>query len=1226
MSDNALNEGQHLAVYSRDCSILVSAPAGSGKTKILVNRILSLLEEDFYHLDQLLVLTFTNAAALEMKQRLQQQLDKRLQESLPSDIKDHLTLQKQKLTTAYITNFHGFCSTLLKQYGYLMGVASDFEITSDPTLIKHQILDTCITDWLQQDAFKVFASTYFSEYHFKNFKSMIFKFLNLKNTIYHFDQYMQDTKQSIYLSIIESSSMNQWKLKEQVIKELKDCALEGRNKVVELKNFCQRNNLTFFYQNPYTDKKRRELKTPFDVYLGYYTNILEVLQSNDLDTIIAKGNSTLEKSYTIPWNDDTRLFQKEYNSKKAVLNKHFSSTFEDIIYQNQEECKVVMETSWQAIAYLEQLMEAFDKAYSAYKKQHNLLDFNDLEQYTLTLLEPEYHIADTLYHQLKEIMIDEYQDTNQIQETLIMKIAKNKEPNVPCFMVGDMKQSIYRFREADPQIFNQKYENYATNSTIAKYRRIDLKFNYRSNKIVLDSVNYIFNQLMDKEIGGLAYYHDDSAKLNYDYLRKEGCQTEQQTQEVIKRLQKEERFSTELLLTNKSTGATPSSEYEAIMVAKRISEMVGHLSLDDYKVKTRLTAYKDIVVLMRNATEFITFKKVFDRYNIPSNIVLSQGFLSATEIIDSIYVLKAIDNHLDDIAFTSLLTGHFAISHFDEDFLLTIKQSEGHCMYDQFVYYLEHQGSNDIRGQAFMQYYQSLVMYSKNHTVKQTMELFYQDSEYPIFVASLINGKQRHANIELFLEKLSSKKKQDLHTVVVELSQQLDGNVTMSPSPVLSNNDNVVSFMTIHKSKGLEFPIVFVSQMHRQFNKQDARSRMIADKNLGISLKPRVLKEFSNYPKEIVEYENKYRNLLAHMQSKEMINEEMRILYVALTRASQKLICTGVIEGPEIFITWQEALLNNDDEMMHDSSDTTLLYRNIRKSNSYLDWMGLSIMRHPTFINKCKQKDWSHGVADNIVNTLKQNSDTLAIYQNPNNDFDNTMHALFDVQYIDSSKIDTFSIENTKSIISIDEQTRTMFKNYQYPKSNTLEKTIAVTKKIHDGDRIFQREDYDEETAPLIHANIRGTLIHSVLEHLPVDKEIDIEKQLNILYNSGLYSDVDIEVIKDYQQHIIDFIHSDVYLLMTNSKVYKEKNFSFIDDSNQIIHGIFDVVCLQDTMVTIIDYKTDRIKQDTSKETLLALHKEQMDYYILVLSKIFSNYQIQAIVYYLHINTYVTIS
>ena len=212
MPINPLNSGQEEAVTSRGCSILVSAPAGSGKTKILVNRIMALIEEDGYNVDQLLVLTFTNAAALEMKQRLQVSLDQRLQENISDSLKQHLLKQKQLLPKAYITNFHGFCSTLLKQYGYLIDLNSNFDITSDPTLIKHQILDQCIAKWVNDDQFIDFVNTYFPDYYFGKFKNAIFKFENLSNTIYNFDQYIDDIKTNIYDHIINNNedSINTW--------------------------------------------------------------------------------------------------------------------------------------------------------------------------------------------------------------------------------------------------------------------------------------------------------------------------------------------------------------------------------------------------------------------------------------------------------------------------------------------------------------------------------------------------------------------------------------------------------------------------------------------------------------------------------------------------------------------------------------------------------------------------------------------------------------------------------------------------------------------------------------------------------------------------------------------------------------------------------------------------------------------------------------------------------
>ena len=205
MPISPLNDGQYEAVITRNCSILVSAPAGSGKTKILVNRILALIEEENYNVDELLVLTFTNAAALEMKQRLQVALDQRLQDDITNELSNHLLKQKQLLPKAYITNFHGFCSTLLKQYGYLIGINSKFDICTDPTTIKHHILDQCIEKWINDDEFMEFINLYFPEYYFKSFKNAILKFENLSNTIYNFYDYINEIEKNIYDHIINGN-------------------------------------------------------------------------------------------------------------------------------------------------------------------------------------------------------------------------------------------------------------------------------------------------------------------------------------------------------------------------------------------------------------------------------------------------------------------------------------------------------------------------------------------------------------------------------------------------------------------------------------------------------------------------------------------------------------------------------------------------------------------------------------------------------------------------------------------------------------------------------------------------------------------------------------------------------------------------------------------------------------------------------------------------------------
>ena len=1232
MPINPLNSGQEEAVTSRGCSILVSAPAGSGKTKILVNRIMALIEEDGYNVDQLLVLTFTNAAALEMKQRLQVSLDQRLQENISDSLKQHLLKQKQLLPKAYITNFHGFCSTLLKQYGYLIDLNSNFDITSDPTLIKHQILDQCIAKWVNDDQFIDFVNTYFPDYYFGKFKNAIFKFENLSNTIYNFDQYIDDIKTNIYDHIINNNedSINTWPITRPIISLLKKQAIMGINKVYELANFADSHNLGFYCQNPFdSNSKKGSMPTPFDAHLKYYYDVIKAIESNNLTEIIRASNAKLIKSYDSRglFNEDNEEYKAKYNSLKTNVIKFYRDKFNDLVYDDFEEFKKVLTTSIKPLEQLVFYQKEFKKAYQEYKQTNNLLDFNDLEANALKILEPQYGIVDLLYHQLKEIMIDEYQDTNQIQETLIDKIADYKEPKINRFMVGDMKQSIYRFREADPEIFNQKY---LTFNQIPNTKRIDLRYNYRSNKIVLDSVNYIFNQIMDQDIGGLDYYLDDSAKLNYDFLRKEGAKEVDEREEVTakasKRYDNETRFTSEVLLSYQTGTTNNDAELEAKMVAKKIQDMIGNLQLDNFDKTTRPANYRDIVVLMRNTRSFIAFKKIFNRYHIPSHIVLSQGFLQEPEIISMIHVLKAFNNHLDDIAFTSLLTGNYLISNFDENLIAKIKTDESLSMYDNLINYINEQKDNYEILEKFINYYHQMRDYFIYHSVKEGIEKFIDDSEYLTFLASLINGSQRVANIELFIEKLGEINDDSLNSITTKFTNMLENGIGVSPATVSSNDDNVVSFMTIHKSKGLEFPIVFVSNLQNKFNLQDAREQIISDKRLGIAIKPRVKVDLPPYRDVVVEYENKYRKVIASYQTNEAINEEMRIFYVALTRASQKLILTGLIKEPQDIIKYQEYVITNGTDFIKNPrcQDKVILYHNARMQNSYMDWLMVSLMSHDNIIEQGINKnllDSNH--EDELIEQIKHNFQTIMIHQNKNLIQDNTKHSKFSIKIFSHDDIEQQIIINNSQESKLDLKNYQHYNDFVYPYPTNLDKAIAVTRKIEDGDRSFSDISYDSNDIN-VDASTRGTIIHSFLEHLKIIPELDFKQEVIRLKESNLFNDDEWSIIERYLPHLQEFVASDVFSLMANSQhLYQEKEFSMLENG-QIIHGIFDVVCINNDEITVIDYKTDNLNKNTDDKTLIALHQPQLEYYKKILARIFKSAKIKAIVYYLHIDRYVS--
>lgn len=1195
--DKSLNDEQNLAVYSRGSSILVSAPAGSGKTKILVNRMMSLIEDDHINVDSLLVLTFTKAAALEMKQRLIDSLNKRIQ-VVDDSLKEHLEKQKLLLNDAYITNFHSFCSDLLSQYGYTIHLDSKFEIIENPSLIKENILNQCLEKWVKDENFYRFYQENYTGYQFDSFKEILFQLDNLSHTVYHFDDYLKEVKTHLYDRVIYDHTIEQTPFEQPLKRVLQEAFQEGYDSYLKLEDFCQTYGLGFYYEGT------KKLPAPHDVLESYFQNLKSCFEQEKYFSM----NIEIEKHRAGSYKDVDDTIKETYKSLLEKTKNTFSTAYKKCMPSSIEELSEILKISYHHLEIYLKYLKEFQKEYQAYKKSLSYLDFNDLEQYTLQLLSENHGVAEVLYKQFHEIMIDEYQDTNEIQENLILLISRFQEPEINRFMVGDMKQSIYRFRKADLDIFNEKYLSYGK---IDHNQRIDLKFNYRSNKIVLDSINYIFNAIMDTHYGGLEYDHDKHAQLNYDFLRKEKCDTDEKLKAAMLRYDQEKRFDSEIMLVLKPEDESVDMiEYEAKMIGKKIHDMVGKLDLDFYNGQ-RKASYKDIVVLMRNVANFITYKKVFDAISIPNLIVLTKGFFESNEILDCVYFLRALDNCLDDLAMVSLLKGNYKRTHFDENWLYLHKKE------DMSIYESLKQAT-DQEAIDFLNYYHDMQAYAQNHFVYETLEKFIRENEYDLFISSLYNGKQRLANVQLLIEMLKADEDLSLYQIVRKFEQTMVQGIDYKPA-TLSSDGDAVTFMTIHQSKGLEFPIVIVNQMNHQFNFADGKAPLIQDKNLGIILNPHQKQDLGDFHDVLIEYPHPLRGIFSTILDNETINEEMRILYVALTRASQKLILTGGLKEITMIEKWQKQVIDYGiDASCH------LLPATIRKSNQMLNWIMLAIIRHPDFIQQCLDFSLFDKKISNRYNLdeVRNNALQLQLYQEKQMQL-NTCHSKFHTSIIDIHTIDEYIYPQRK----IDNNYQDMYlknNSFVYQNKALFDKTVAVTSIIDDGNRFFERDDTEDLTS--LKATDRGTIVHLFLELLPLEKNLNFEEEFQKIIQYSSFDENARELLKKYKPHLEHFIESDVYQLMLNSQYcYKEKEFSFLNENKQIIHGIFDVLCINDSKITIIDYKTDTLSSKSSNELLEELHQGQMYYYKKIIKQMFPHYDVEAIVYYLHINRYVTI-
>ncbi len=1197
------NEGQLKAINQRNASILVSAPAGSGKTKILVSRIVELLKEG-YNVNEFLVVTFTEAAGNEMKQRLTAELNELISKEQDEELVSHLRKQIQNLPNAYITNFHGFCSLLLKKYGYMVDVLPGFEINSDPKFLKKEVLKECLEHWVTVDKYKDFLSLYFPGYNLDAFESVLLSLDELSHSIDNFYGFVDEIIETCYESV--SESLEEWPLFEYLKSILLDEAMVAMDKLVELEYYASEEGLTDFFERPDDQSEKNQLlMIPFESLYDYIDDIIKNLQKPiTYDTLVSLLNKKQEKSYNMSWKEVDPNVKETFNKLKKNVLDSFNKAVSTYLDNSVDEFVEKMHICKDAIEILikkGELLDQFQKAFAIKKKELNQLDFADLEKFTHLLLKPEYGIVQKLNNQLREIMVDEYQDTNQIQESLILKIAKG-EKEIPLFMVGDMKQSIYRFRQADPQIFLDKYNSFSLTDVEckrSKTRRIDLVFNYRSSKVVLDSINTIFNAIMDKQIGGLEYYLDDSARLNYDY---EGKETGKET-EARERFFNDRHLETEILIdVYNPDSSLDKDSYEAHMVAQRIEELIK-----DFKINNKPISYKDIVVLMRSTPSFITFKKVFDLYNIPNHIVLSQGLLSSNEAITMMSLLKALNNPYDDVALLSVLTSPFTFSYIDENTIACARIN-----HKDIPLYECLKLSEDAKIKQFIETFDELKDFANAYSPYDLVLKIYELSDYPLFVSHLINGTQRKANLDLFLNIINDLSKNNPY--LPDIVEALENSSDYAPASTASKDNDAVEFMTIHKSKGLEFPVVFVCNTHKKFNMQDSKDRIIIDKKLGFVLKPRKKLSDENFKNVIVEYENPYRNMIARVLLDEAINEEMRILYVALTRASQKLILTGVVKDiSEITNIQQKLLVNqNPNIQKRKGAENVLLYNYLRKSNNYLTWILSATLSHKDIIKQClEHKDLAFRANKLLSYDLDKHRTT-----------DSTEHAMFKLVLTDDQKIESCIPTRTYETRILDAATQQKYDRFIYPYDINEKESVAVTAlaKLED-DHFLDLTKEQEEL--MIKAADKGTLVHLFMSYLSF-KDDHVDDIINMMYKEELIDEYGKEMLLEYKDNIQAFIDSPIYTMIKDaSYTYREKPFSHYDnDRTQIIHGIFDLVFVHNNQVYVLDYKTDHVSTKNSEQSLIEKHKPQLNYYQKVLKEMYKQ-DIKAIVYYLHIGKYV---
>lgn len=1184
---------QQKVIDLRERNILVSAAAGSGKTAVLVERIIRMLTdpEKPADVDRLLIVTFTEAAAAEMKERIRGAIEQALEER-PEDV--HLQRQATLIHSAQITTIHSFCLSVIREHFHILDIDPSFRIAEEGELklLRQDVLDELL------EACYIYAETSFLEFvekfgtgrNDKKIEEIILKLYDYSRS-YPQPELWLDACVRSYRTGRDDGTGTEPACMERVKVLVRQKTGDMLLILEEGLRLCGLPDGPYMYGEMLeADSEGLEHLLKQESFAGMY----EAVQGIAWKRLSAKKDDSVDV--------DKRDQVKALREKVKKMMKDITAMY---FYEAPEEILKDMEESADSMQVLTDLVKQFSEAFSRKKQSKNMIDFSDMEQFALRILTTEVEgrlvpslAAAEYQEQFLEVMIDEYQDSNLIQEAILTSVSTVSKGRNNIFMVGDVKQSIYRFRLSRPELFMEKYETYSQEDS--DRQRIDLHKNFRSREEVLGSVNFIFEQIMRRELGGICY--DGQAALY------PGASYDPQLDGQGRSLNR-----AELILVDTSDDGLAGEtgrEREARAVARRIKELLlsGRV-LDKASGTYRAPRYKDIVILTRSIKGWAdVFAAVLGEEGIPAYAGSREGYFETYEVSVLLDYLRILDNFMQELPLTAVLTSPFAGLNAQQ--LADIRNAYPELPYYEAVLEYAHakEQGGDLRKllQAFLEkleYFREMVPYTAIH---ELLWRIIEDTGYGLYIASMPGGAQREANVEMLVEKASAfegTSYKGLFNFVRYIEQLKKYDVDYGEANIADEQSDTVRIMTIHKSKGLEFPIVFVCGMGKQFNTQDVKGSIVIHPEWGVGIDAIDLEKrtrISTILKKVIQEEITRENL----------GEELRVLYVALTRAKEKLIMTGGLpQAGEVLEQYRE-------EQAPGGKILPLPYYVLSGARTYLDWILPLIPRITEEVPlEVTVTDCLDAVA---ADTVEQQAESLAR--------------------------DILEHWNTEHIYhkALRERLPEQLE-YTYPYGQEqklkLKFTVSELKKRaylseESGEELYEEPEivpllpeFLKESAELTGAS-RGSAYHKLLELLDFSQDYDadtLEKEITNLQGEGKLSDEMAECIRI--PDILAFLHCESGLRMhkaaRNHLLKKEQPFVLGVDAHEIypdeateetilVQGIIDVYFEEDGELVVLDYKTDKVK--TARELQEKYHA-QLDYYAQALEQLLGKKVKEKIIY-----------
>ncbi len=1151
---NKYTPSQKKAILLRGGNVLVSASAGTGKTSVLTERVMNIIMDinNPCDIDELIIMTFTKAAAQEMRERILNTCNQILSEEPENE---HIQKQAALMPHAQITTIDSLCMSIVKDYFYLIDIDPGFRISDEQEglLLIQDVLDELLEEKyaVRDENFVNMMEMLVPKRNLDVIKEYIVKLYKISESHANPSGWLNDVKKA-YVTEFSENDTPEFINRTDILpytKEVVGKAIRMLEKAIEM---CDIPELTAVY----------------DMLIGERNDIERVLLGNTYREYSELLNGLVFARFPSPRNldgdirelkdkvRDIRTYVKENLIKKLIKEYYYKSP--EVIFAEVANCR---ETAGELVDITLEFAERYKKE----KRLLNIADFSDVEHMALDILGlPDSYAAQELRSIYKYILVDEYQDINEVQDRLIYLLSREEAGTPNVFMVGDVKQSIYKFRLANPDIFEYKRSTYTDEGS--SYQRIMLQNNFRSTGAILGTVNYIFSNIMHKEVGNVEY--DDTHAFYYDKEAPEGDEPE----------------AVYISYEDCDISEYGKRKLEAAYIAKRIKELTDK--------ETGQYSYEDIVILLRSMSSWATdFSEVLRANDIPVVCDEHTGYFAAREVQLAVSMLRIIDNPDQDIPLTMVLKSVYG-KFTDNELAIIRAKNKKLSMYKVLC---EASSGCEFSDKvvSFLNKLNSLRHDSAYMTVYELILKIYETDNFKYHMEALSQGDRRAANLNMLARtaaNFESTDKRGLYDFIKYIDKMKKADIDFGEASI-ENTAGAVRIMTIHKSKGLEFPVVFVAGMEKQFNLMDARSNVVINADLGVGI--------DYFDKNT---RTRHRTLIKKAYAGKLISdsigEELRVLYVALTRAKSKLIMTGVVDDLAVYFNKHTNISGNE--------------------VSYYSWLTPCFAKHKSFMWFGADNPDGDYPAMKFVNV---HAGELII---------DSADAVINLT---QKKKELLNMAEDEQITDSEDRMYDSIMSYSYPfeKESDIAVKMSVSEIKHRRALAVDEEavtaawaqtepEYvpgfarDKEEEAVIGGAARGTVYHTFMEHIRIDEissKNDVTAQINELINKGILPEDTLTGNIIRADRIYKFVNSGLGQRMGQAQLlhtyYAEQPFVMglpaseiydIAESKEtvLVQGIIDVFFEEEDGIVLVDYKTDRVYPG-EEEILKDRYRAQLECY-----------------------------